>query len=178
MEITKLGEHCFKIKGRQASLLIAPSAELKNLRAHILLLSTRGKVPKIKGEPVVIFGPGEYEVRQVRVLGIKEKGKGVYKIEMDGLSCLYLGDLEEEISEEKVELLGSIDILFLPLKRAKAASFLVSQFEPLIVIPTAEEEVEEFLKEEGIEKVERLSKFTLTKEELPEERRIVILKQN
>jgi len=190
MEITKLSKSCFRLKGKRAIILINPSTELKNLRAHILLLysqkneqgellfSFKKEIPKLKGEPVVIFGPGEYEIRHVRIFGTKEKGKTIYKIEMNGLSCLYLDGLEEKISEEKVELLSGVDILFLPVKKRKVALSLVSQIEPLIVIPTKDEELEDFLKEEGIMKVDRLSKFTITKEELPEERKIVVLKSD
>lgn len=188
MEITKLGESCFKIKGKRAIVLINPSPELKNLSAHILLLypqkkergefllSSKKEIPKLKGEPVVIFGPGEYEIRQVRIFGTKEKEKTIYKIEMNGLSLLYLDGLEEKISEEKVELLSEVDILFLPVGRGKVAFSLVSQLEPLIVIPIKDEGLKDFLKGEGVGKVDRLSKFIITKEELPEERKIVILK--
>lgn len=178
MEITKLGQSCFRLKGRRATILIDPPPELKDLTAHILILSSKkGKASKARGEPVLIFGPGEYEIREVRIFGTKEKGKRVYKIEIDGLSLLYLGGLQEKMSEEKVETLNQVDILFLSTGEPKAASTLVSQLEPLIVIPMEEKGVEDFLKEEGVGKVERLSKFTITKEELSEERRIVVLKE-
>lgn len=187
MEIIKLRESCFKIKGKKATMLVDPTCELKNLRAHIVICASKNERSeflfssttseiKVKGEPVTIFGPGEYEIKQARIFGFREKGETVYKIEMDGLSILYLNRLPEKISEDKIERLGSVEILILPVSCGKAASFLVSQVDPLIVLPTRKEGLEEFLKEEEIEKVEKVSKLTITKEDLPEERRVVVLK--
>ena len=176
MEITKLGENCFKIKGKKAIILIEPSSEIKNLTAHIMITSSTKKV-QVKGEPVIIFGPGEYEIREVTILGLREKFGGFYKIDGDGFSVLYVNDLQEKIPEEKLELFNHVDILLLSTNKPKTASDLVSQLEPAVIIPTNEEKIGEFLKEVGIEKTEKLDKFVITKGELPEERKIVILKE-
>ena len=176
MEITKLGKSCFKIKGKKAIILIEPSLEIKNLMAHIVIKNDPKSKISIKGEPVVIFGPGEYEIREINILGTKETFATIYKIAMDGLSFLYISNLEEKIPEEKVEILNQVDILLLPVDEPKLASSLVSQLEPLVIIPTNEEKVDEFLKEIRIEKAEKMDKFSVSKGELMEERRIVILK--
>lgn len=177
MEITKLNKSCFRLKGKKAIILIDPSVEIKNLTVHVLIFSSKPKETfKVKGAPVVISGPGEYEVRTVRILGAKEKGKVVYKIVMDGLSLLYLNRVEEKISEENLEFLGSADLLFLPVKRKKLASSLTGQLEPFMIIPTDDEGLEDFVKEEGLKNVEKLRALTITKDELPEDRKVVVLK--
>ncbi|MBL7158883.1 MBL fold metallo-hydrolase [Candidatus Microgenomates bacterium] len=175
MEITKLGKNCFRIKGKKAIILIEPSSEIKNLTAHIVITSSTTET-QVKGEPVIIFGPGEYEIRGITILGFREKFGKFYKIDGDGFSVLYVSDLQENIPEEKLEIFNHVDILLLPVGKPKIASALVSELEPTMIILTDEEKVEEFLKEVGTEKVEKLDKLVFTKEELPEERKIVLLK--
>lgn len=187
MEITKLGDGGFKIKGKKTILLIDPPSDAKNLTAHIVILCASRRKDwnesivdpeiKVKGEPVLIFGPGEYEIREARIFGLKDNKGIIYKIEMDGLSILHLNHLQEKLSEEKVETLGDVDIIFLPLDKPKLASYYLSQLEPLVVIPLEEKGIDGFLKEEGIERVERLSEVVVTKDALPEERKIVVLKE-
>jgi len=176
MEITRLGKHCFRIKGKRAMILTDPPQDLKNLTAHILLFSSSATENKVKGEPVVIFGPGEYEIREVIILGIREKQGMFFKIKTDNLSLLYISDLKEKIAEEKIEVLNQVDILFLPIGKPKIASSLVSQLEPLIVIPMEKEGLDEFLKEQEVEKTEKLDKLVVTKDELMGERKIIVLK--
>ena len=176
MEITKPGKNCFRIKGKKAIILIEPSSEIKNLTAHIIISSSLEKSLQLKGEPVVIFGPGEYEIMEINILGIKEKFATIYKIAMDNLSLLYIENLEEKIPEEKVEVLNQVDILLLPASKSKVASSLVSQLEPSVIIPTDEEKFDEFLKEIGIEKAEKMGKFIVSKGELTEERKVIKLK--
>jgi len=177
MEITRLNHSCFRIKGKKAIILIEPDKEIKNLTSQIVLFSKpTDQELKLKGEPVIIYGPGEYEIKQVRILGMRENKTMIYKIKMDGLALLSLNRLPKKISEEKIELLNQPEILFLPVSQPKEAVALIAQLEPLIVIPIEEKGIEDFLKEEETEG-ERLSKLVVTKEELPEERKIIILKK-
>lgn len=186
MEISRLGETSFKIKGKKGIILVDPAPELKDLTAHVVFFSSEtirdrirpefGSEIKIRGEQVIIFGPGEYEIREMRIFGLKEKEKNFYRLEVDDLSLVYLGFLKEKIADEKLELLNQVDILFLSVVKAKLAVSLMAQLGPAVVIPIEDKGIEEFLKEEGIQEVEQVRKFVVSKGELPEERKVVILK--
>lgn len=176
MEIKKISQGCFKIKGKKAIILVQPKKELKNIKAHILISASEEETPKVRGEPLKIFGPGEYEAKGTRILGRRREGTKFYEIKTDGLSLLYFSEIDKNYFQEKHYFLSQADVLFLPVKNFKLASLIINDIEPLVVIPTKEEGLEEFLKERK-EEVERLDKLVITKEELPEERKIVVLSQ-
>ncbi|MCR4305980.1 MAG: MBL fold metallo-hydrolase, partial [Candidatus Daviesbacteria bacterium] len=85
--------------------------------------------------------------------------------------------------------IGQTDILMIPVGSvytidAKAASEIVSQLEPKMVIPMHYkieglkfelEGVENFLKEMGAENVVPLPKLSITKDKLPEEPQVILL---
>lgn len=176
MEITRLEKNGFKIKGRKAIILADPHDKLKSLTVQVIISSSNQVLPKVKGEPVIIFGPGEYEIRGVRIWGFQEKKEVFFKIEIDNLFLLYLNHLSEKISEEKIEALGDVDILFLPIKKPKLATLYISQLDPFVVIPIENQGVDQFLKEEGINQIEKVGKYVVSKGDLPEERKVVVLK--
>ncbi len=153
------------------------------------------------GGPFLIEGPGEYEIKGVSVQGIpafhdnsqgKERGKmTIYTIGAEEMRLCHLGDLgQKELTDEQVEEIGEIDILFAPVGGhpldAKAASEIISQIEPRIVIPMhynlpgvkpENETVEKFLKVMGVEKTEPQEKLTIKQKDLPEEEtKVVVLK--
>jgi L-ascorbate metabolism protein UlaG (beta-lactamase superfamily) len=159
MEITYLGHSCFKIKGRQATVLTDPFSpdtgyNLGKPAAGIVTISHshpgHNYVHGVAGPPRVIERPGEYEVGGVLVIGIgtyhdNEKGSRrgkntVYVIEMEELSICHLGDLGHPLSDSQLEEIGKVDILMVPVGGvstigAASAAALVRQMEPRIVLP-------------------------------------------
>lgn len=159
-------------------------------------------VSLVGGTPFVISGPGEYEVAGVTVVGYgsfhddkkgEERGKNtIYKMTVDGIRIAHLGDLGHKLSEELVDKLGDVDILLLPVGGfytvdAAAAVEVVAQIEPLVVIPMhykregmgkgfeEVEGVDKFLKLMGAEGVEKLNKYTVSRDRLPENTTVVVL---
>lgn len=159
-------------------------------------------VALVGGTPFVISGPGEYEVAGVTVVGYgsfhddkkgEERGKNtIYKMTIDGIRIAHLGDLGHKLSEELVDKLGDVDILLLPVGGfytvdAATAVEVVSQIEPLVVIPMhykregmgkgfeEVEGVDKFLKLMGAEGVEKLNKYTVSRDRLPENTTVVVL---
>lgn len=156
----------------------------------------------VKDVQRVISGPGEYEIKGVSVIGIPSyhdekkgelRGKNtIYVIEMDGLRTVHLGDLGHTLSEDTLEDLGTVDILLIPVGGEYTigptqAAELVSTIEPSITIPMhyhAEgineeifgkiSKVDNFLKEVGLPTV-TADKFSIKKDELQEEQKIVVL---
>ncbi len=130
--------------------------------------------------PFVVQGPGEYEVSDIFIKGFaskfssdkKEKINTIYSVLFDNINLCFLGLLKsEEISEEAIESLTDIDILFVPLGEntispSKAYKLAVSLV-PKMIIPLGEEEyIKQFLKEAGSGPKERLDKLTLKRKDL------------
>lgn len=153
----------------------------------------------VKGNPFVISGPGEYEVEGIFVIGVatahdakngQEQGRNTaYIIEFEDLTICHLGDLGQTLTQEQIEQLDGVDILLVPvggrttLTGAKAAE-VVRVLEPSIVIPMHYkipglvmplDGVQRFLKEMAVESPEKLEMLTITKSQLPEETRLVLL---
>lgn len=154
--------------------------------------------------PFIIDGPGEYEVREVSVFGVasyhdnssgSQRGENtIYLIELDDLRLAHLGDLGHKLNEAQLEELNGVDVLFIPVGGTftlddNEAIEVINQIEPSVVIPmhylTKEMKpdfglkltVEDFLKAIGEEKNKAKDKLEITKDKLPEEREIVVLKR-
>ena len=159
MEITWTGHSCFKLRGKQATLITDPYSPdlgyaLAKQTADIVTVSHQHPghsfAQGINGNPKVLTGPGEYEISNTLIIGVStfhdnergvKKGKNtVYTIEMDELSICHLGDLGHVLTDEQVEELGNVDVLLLPVGgvstiNAPVATEIVRQLEPKIVIP-------------------------------------------
>ncbi len=129
----------------------------------------------------VVDSPGEYDVKGLFIRGVAGRGATIYSIRMEDIRLGFLGSLKEtELSDEQVEELGEIDILFVPVGGhsvcdAEEAVKIVNQLEPRFVIPmhyaqsglkTSLDKVEQFLKELGGTKAAPQEKFTLKKSDL------------
>jgi L-ascorbate metabolism protein UlaG (beta-lactamase superfamily) len=172
MEITWYGGTCIRLRGRDAVVvadgyqsIVGPTG--RGITGDIATYShpDDNPLPKAKGprtrdgrtvlpaslEPAfALDGPGEYEVRDVLLTGVRtyrddEKGatRGVgtaFVVELDGLHTIHLGDVGHLLSEEKLGDIGSVDIACVPvggaLSATKAAE-LVAQLDPRIVVAMA-----------------------------------------
>ncbi|MFP5342031.1 MAG: MBL fold metallo-hydrolase [Candidatus Limnocylindria bacterium] len=169
MELTWYGRTCVRMRGRDAVVVTDPYQSVvgptgRGITADIVTFSHPDDtpLPKAKGttsrdgltrlpssldEAFVLDGPGEYEVKQVLVTGVRtyrddargaERGKGVtFVVEVDGLHVAHLGDIGHLLSEEKLGDLGSVDIACVPLGGALSptkAAALVAQLDPRIVV--------------------------------------------
>ncbi len=159
MEISWLGHSCFRIKGRQATVITDPYSpdlgySLGKPTAHIVTVSHQhpghSYVQGIGGEPRLVTIAGEYEISGVLITGIttfhdreqgKQKGRNtVYLMEVDEVSVCHLGDLGHVLTAEQVEEIGNVDVLLLPVGgvstiNASVAAEVVRQLEPKAVVP-------------------------------------------
>lgn len=153
-----------------------------------------------KREPFVISGPGEYEIMGVSVVGIasfhdnkegNKRGKNtIYIINFNDLRLIHLGDLGHKLTDEQSEEVNGADILFIPVGGTytvgpKAAAQIIIQIQPKVVIPMHYKvpglvfnlsPVDDFLIEMGVE-IKPISKLVISKDKLPEEREVVVLKK-
>jgi L-ascorbate metabolism protein UlaG (beta-lactamase superfamily) len=159
MEINWLGNSCFRIKGKQATVITDPlqtenGCSLNRLTADVVCVSPRGvatvTAELMGGNPYIISGPGEYEVCNTLIIGIptyQDDSKGsvrgkntIYALELDEISICHLGRLGHLLTDQQIEELGSVDVLLLPVGgnvtiNASQAARLVRNIEPKIVIP-------------------------------------------
>lgn len=209
MEIIHLGHASFKIRGKQVSLVTDPFSpamtglKFPKVEADIVTIShshdDHNQASLVSGTPQIFSGPGEYETKGVKILGVStfhdalqgsERGQNtVYQIKMDGLTLIHLGDLGHKLETREVEALNGVDILIVPVGGVytldgKGAAQVVGQLEPRIVIPMhyqvtglrfGLEAVDKFLREMGKEEIKPQPKLVISKDKLPEELEVVVL---
>ncbi len=153
------------------------------------------------GDPMVFYAPGEYEVKGAIITGVagfhdsnegQERGMNtIFHFYMDGLNIVHLGDLgQPKLTEEQVQTIGQTDILMVPIGgvytiNSQGAAQVISQLEPKVIIPmhynlpglkVELEGRERFLKEMGAEESVETPKLIITKDKLPDEPQVVVLK--
>ena len=214
MEVTYLGHAAFRLRGKTTTVVTDPYApELvglkfpKHITADIVTVShdhpDHNAIRQIEGTAYVVNGPGEYEIKGVGIIGIStfhddekgaKRGKNtIYRIEMDGLSLVHLGDLGHTLSADEVDTLDGVDILMIPVGGfytidPAAAVSVINEIEPSIVLPMHYARPglsaktfgtlvtrDAFLKEIGKEDVVAQPKLTVTRDKLPEQMQVVIL---
>jgi L-ascorbate metabolism protein UlaG (beta-lactamase superfamily) len=212
MEIIHLGHSSFKIRSRIATLVTDPfdskivGMKFPKVESDIVTVShthpNHGCIEAVGGTPLVISGPGEYEVRGIRITGIQtyhdavkgvERGVNtVYQILVDGISIVHCGDLGHKFDDRQIELLSGADILMIPVGggptiTSGTALEIITQLEPTVIIPMHYRvpgmatkiadmlaPVDVFLKELGKPGVTQ-PKLSITKDKLPIEPTVVVL---
>ncbi len=177
---------------------------LPRLRAHIVTVShqhpNHSYLRAVRGGAYVIQGPGEYEIRDTFIFGVatthntpRDQSLGAntcYLIEMEEMSICHLGDLGQPLTQEQVEELENVDVLLVPVGgrntlTPSGAAEVISQLEPSVVIPMHYKvpgiqanlgTLQRFLKEMGVDEVSEVETFSVTKNQLGEDPRVVVLK--
>ena len=208
MEIVWLGHSCFRIRGREATVVTDPCPPSSGYAigkptADIVTLSHRhddhAYTKAVAGHPVVLDGPGEYEIHGAFITGIgtyhdsergAERGESiVFIIEMEDIRVCHLGDLGHAPTAEQAEEITGADVLLVPvggnstIDGAKAAE-IVSLLEARLVIPmhyktnaskAPLDPPDRFLKEMGVTAVEPQPKLSLSKSTIPNETQVMVL---
>lgn len=194
MVITYHGAQCFKVSVGDTTLVFDPISKKSKLTsarfgADVAFVSLNH--PDFNGgdemafgtkQPVVVQGPGEYEMGEViaRGFGVKTTYEGVeryntiYKISFEGINIVFLGALgDAAIDPQILGSLDDIDILFVPIGGGDvldvpAASKLATKLEAHCIIPMHYDDtaLKAFFKEEGIDPVKPTDKLTVKKKDL------------
>lgn len=214
MDIQSLGHSSFRIKGKTVTVVTDPFDGSmvgfpypKHVSADIVTIShdhaDHNQKALIEGNPFIVEGPGEYEIKGVGIIGIPlfhdtqkgaQRGKTTaYHIEIDGVHIVHLGDLGCPLTSTDVEAFDGVDILFVPVGGSvtidpQQIEGVISELEPKIVIPMHYQTpkhnpkvfgdlapLSAFLKAMAKEDIAPVSKLTMTKEKLPAEMQIVVL---
>lgn len=209
MEIVWHGHAHFRIRGREGVVVTDPAPRKINgalARSTVDVVTVSHAHPghsqtgSLGGEPKVLNGPGEYEVKGINITGIltfhdaergKKRGKNtVFLIEIDDMIVCHLGDLGHVPTADQVDQIGNnVDVLLIPVGGestvdAAQAVEIISLIDPRIVIPMHYQSgdldshldpVEKFLREMGVADTESQPKASVSKSSLPEATQVVVL---
>jgi L-ascorbate metabolism protein UlaG (beta-lactamase superfamily) len=206
VEVTFLGHSSFRLRGKDVSVVTDPykspagQPPLK-VQADVITISHDqegyNNHGAVLGDPKIIRGPGEYEIRGVLITGVatyldsasgRERGRNtVYVMQMDDLRLCHVGGLGHVLSTEQIDEIGPVDVLFVPatspvLDIAKTAE-VISQIEPTIIVPmhvpSTDEAgmaaIEKFCHEMGLRQIVPQPKLAITRSSLPQETQVVVL---
>ncbi len=214
MEITWYGLSCFRLREGGTTIICDPydksvGIALPKIRADIVTVSHEqpghNSVDRVQGEPKILRGPGEYEVKNVFVTGAvtyhrkatknADERNVIFFFDFGEFTVGHLGDLGEVPSQTEIEELnlGDVDVLLVPVGGGATldptrAVEVIGMLEPKIVIPmhyrhaglmpdlaAGLEPVEKFLKEFGATAPEPQEILKTSKSALPEETQVVLL---
>ncbi len=209
MDINWYGFSCFRLRERGVTAICDPlnrkatGIQLPRIRADIVTISSGSSAlaegtDGVSGEPKILRGPGDYEVKQVLVTGLPTSQNGTrnvaFFLDFAGLTVGHLGELGQVPASAGGEELGDIDVLLAPVSGPHVPDVsriaeVISQLDPRIVVPMqysdkgirseqseSLEPVDRFLKELGISDPEVTDTLRLTKSGLPEETQVVLLR--
>jgi len=211
MIIKWLGHSCFLITSKGGLRIITDPYVVGgginyspiNEAADIVLMShnhtDHNNVSAVRGGPKAIKGNGIKSAKGIQFRGIatyhdpsqgRQRGPNtVFCFSLDSMNLCHLGDLGHVLSQEQVEQVGAVDILFIPVGGfytidAAKASQVCEQLKPKVVIPmhfkTSKCDypiatVEDFLRgKRNVRKIDS-SKAEFKIEELPASTDIVVL---
>ena len=157
-EFRWFGHNCVRVRAKEATILTDPVGKatgfpLPKQSADIVTLANdhpaNHNLDAVRPEHKTVRGPGEYELHDVFVTGVRtytaepgdpeRKHNTAYLFEVEGMRVCHLGDIGAALSGEQAETLADVDVLTVPaggapLTVAKAAE-LVSLLGPKLVIP-------------------------------------------
>ena len=217
MELTWYGRTCIRLRGRDAVVVNDPYPSIvgptgRGITADVVTfshpddnhppkkatkLSRDGgtAMPTSLESAFVLDGPGEYEVHDVLLTGVRtyrDNDKGAQRgrqtsfvMELDGVHTIHLGDIGHELTEEKLADIGRVEVVCVPIGgalTAATAAALVAQLDPKIVIPmpvcedeaACDDAVKLFLHEMGAEPLTQ-PKLSIMPSSLPAETTTVLL---
>jgi len=171
--------------------------------ASVVTVSNASGLPGIEGwesKVPIIRGPGEYEISGLAVRGIAvplgdasepRALNTVYALDAELMTVCHLGALNGPLTTQAVQLIGRVDVLITPAGgtdqaiSADQAAAVTRALEPRVVIPlhpnipsdgsdlTA---FDQFVSEIGLPKPEPAARVTITRGNLGEAQRLVLLR--
>jgi L-ascorbate metabolism protein UlaG (beta-lactamase superfamily) len=203
MEITWLGYSCFRLKGKNTTVVTDPYSpglgyKLDKIAANIITISHEHLNHSYTRDSRRHSNSREYEIWRL-IIGVStyhdaEKGatrgkNNVFVIEIDDIAICHLGDLGHPLSADQTEAIGNVDILLVPVGggetiSASQAAGIVRNLEPKVVIPmhykTPElskelDSAEKFLKEMGLTEAAPQPKLNISKSNLPLTTQVTVL---
>ena len=208
MDLTWLGGAATRMRTRTAAVVMDPydksaGGTLGRPDAHIITVSHDdpmrngiAQVAPAEGDPMVLTGPGEYEIRGVIIEGVRSSLRGdgepvdlrstLWLFEAEDIRVAHLGGMGAAPSGAAMDVLSVADIVFVPiglpdtLQGADAAK-AVRAMEPSIVIPIGYDPADEaalkaFVSAMAATPEDPVSRFTVNKRDVADDtKRLVLL---
>lgn len=205
MTISWFGLSSFKIIGRDITIITDPFGKTTGLTAvrgaaDVVISSNPtldwcNNFSSISGTPFIITGPGEYDIKNVFIIGTtaenKELGSNtIYSIEVEGIRIAFLGPVKQtSLTDEQKEALEGSDIVLVPVGGKQILDYenatkIATQLEPFIIVPHSYkipglelnlDKLDKFLQEMGGKHSEE-EKLTLKKKDLSgEQTQLIVL---
>ena len=210
MDITWLGHAATRIRTRAAAVVMDPydksvGGTMGRPDAHIITISHQdpmrngvSSVAPTDGAPMVLDGPGEYEIRGVLIESVRASLRAaegaspeslrsvIWHFEAEDLRVAHLGGLGTHPDKAQLDLLSDVDIVIVPIGLADTlspteAAKAIRALEPTITIPVGYDptgdgaDLKAFAAALALTPEEPVSRFTIARRSTSEERRLVIL---
>jgi L-ascorbate metabolism protein UlaG (beta-lactamase superfamily) len=163
VELSWLGHACFRLRGRDATILTDPyeadgwGYPPLATSANVVTISNdhphHAGLSGVEGRPHVLRGPGEYEIGGVLIWGVRTTRprdaaasgaptrNTAFIIQVEELTFCHLGDLAAApLLPEELTHIKDADVLFVPVGgnctiNATQAAAIVAQVEPKLIVP-------------------------------------------
>jgi L-ascorbate metabolism protein UlaG (beta-lactamase superfamily) len=164
VDLTWLGHACFRLRGRDVTILTDPyhsdgwGYPSLLTSANIVTISNdhphHASLEGIDGRPHVLRGPGEYEIGGVLIWGVRTSRpkddalvsgaaarNTAFIIQVEELTICHLGDLASApLSSDELTHIKDADVLLVPVGghctiNASQAAEVVAQVEPKLIVP-------------------------------------------
>jgi L-ascorbate metabolism protein UlaG (beta-lactamase superfamily) len=200
MDITWHGNTCYACREKGVSVVVNPDEKAGPLKGDLVLTSLGEKTAKVEGATQVFDWPGEYEMKDVPVIGFQawkqskknEETEGkkseatlIFRFEIGGIKVCHLGELGHTLTSDMVKEIGDVDVLMMAAGEGenldnKKAMEILEAIDPRVLMLMGKGDHTSLLKELGADQVQELEKFSVkSKSELPEDKRMyVILKKS
>jgi L-ascorbate metabolism protein UlaG (beta-lactamase superfamily) len=207
MDLHFYGANCISLNTKHARVIVDDNltdlGSKSVTKDNDIVIFTGPHAANIRNPRLVIDQPGEYEVGGVSVFGIAAtahidepgvQNATIYKIVADDLSVLVTGHIAPDLSDDQLESIGMIDIMFVPVGGNGytldpiGALKLIKKVEPKMVIPTYYEDasismpvpaqtLDQALQSLAMEPKERTSKLKLKSTDLPDTMQLIVLER-
>ena len=207
MELQYFGANAIKISTKKVSIVVDDNLESLGLKSITtdkdIALYTSKTIEPASAAGFVIADAGEYEVSNVSIQGVaaqahmdedSHKSVVMYRLILDDVRIAVVGHVHPNLSDDELEALGAIDILFVPVGGSGytldgvGAHKVIKDIEPKIVIPTHYDDskikyevpqasLEEALKGVGIEPSERVDILKIKYVEPTDITKLVVLER-
>lgn len=193
MNISWFGLSSFKIIGKDIIIITDPFGSSSGLTAvrgaaDIVISSDPentlcNNFSSITGEPFIITGPGEYDIKDAFIIGTRsgrDSKQTIYQIEIEDIRIAFIGQVKQtELTDSQKEVLEGADIVLIPIGGGDTMEYneavkISTKLEPFIVVPHTYktpgvtvniEKLDNFLKEMG-GKFTEMEKISIKKKDL------------
>jgi L-ascorbate metabolism protein UlaG (beta-lactamase superfamily) len=164
VDLSWLGHACFRLRGRDVTILMDPYAADDDwgyaplvTSANVVTISNdhphHAGLAGVEGTPHVLRGPGEYEIGGALIWGVRTSRprdgsmpmatpkNTAFIIQLEELTICHLGDLASApLSSDELTHIKDADVLLVPVGgnctiNAQQAAHVVAQVEPRLIVP-------------------------------------------